>query len=54
MGQSKYNPTAQAAKAGELPPKPRKLSKRERERHVAKIIRERTGITRIFEGGPYG
>lgn len=31
MGQHKYNPTAIAAKNGELPPKPRKPSKRERE-----------------------
>ena len=32
MGQHKYNPTAIAAKNGELPPKPKKLSKRERDR----------------------
>lgn len=32
MGQHKYNPTAIAAKNGELPPKPEKLSKRERDR----------------------
>ena len=32
MGQHKYNPTAIAAKNGELPPKPKKLSKRETER----------------------
>ena len=32
MGQHKYNPTAIAAKNGELPPKPKKMSKRERER----------------------
>lgn len=31
MGQHKYNPTAIAAKNGELPPKPTKPSKRERE-----------------------
>lgn len=31
MGQHKYNPTAIAAKNGELPPKPPKMSKRERE-----------------------
>lgn len=32
MGQHKHNPTAIAAKNGELPPKPKKLSKRESER----------------------
>ena len=32
MGQHKYNPTAIAAKNGELPPKPEKMSKREAER----------------------
>lgn len=31
MGQHKYNPVAIAAKNGELPPKPKKPSKRERE-----------------------
>ena len=32
MGQHKHNPTAIAAKNGELPPKHKKMSKRERER----------------------
>lgn len=32
MGQHKYNPTAIAAKSGELPPKPKKMGKREAER----------------------
>lgn len=32
MGQHKYNPTAIAAAKGELPPKPKKISKREQER----------------------
>ena len=32
MGQHKYNPTAIAAKNGELPPKPKQTSKREAER----------------------
>lgn len=31
MGEHKHNPTAIAAKNGELPPKPQKMSKRERE-----------------------
>lgn len=32
MGQHKYNPTAIKAKNGELPPKPKKMSKRESDR----------------------
>jgi hypothetical protein len=32
MGQHKYNQTAIAAAKGELPPKPKKMSKRESER----------------------
>ena len=32
MGQHKYNPTAIKAKNGELPPKPKMMSKRESER----------------------
>ena len=32
MGQHKYNPTAIAAAKGELPPKPKKMGKRERDR----------------------
>ena len=32
MGQHKHNPTAIAAKNGELPPKPKMMSKREAER----------------------
>ena len=32
MGQHKYNPTAIKAKNGELPPKPKKMGKRESDR----------------------
>lgn len=32
MGQHKYNPNCQLARDGKLPPKPKKLSKRESER----------------------
>ena len=32
MGQHKFNQTATDAKAGKLPPKPKKMSKREAER----------------------
>ena len=34
MGQHKTNPIAIAAKEGKLPPKPKKLSKRERDRQL--------------------
>ena len=34
MGQHKYNPTAIKAKNGELPPKPKKLSKCESDRLI--------------------
>ena len=34
MGQHKHNPTAIAAKNGELPPKPKAMSKREAERLI--------------------
>ena len=32
MGQHKYNPNCQLAREGKLPPKPKRMSKRERER----------------------
>lgn len=34
MGQHKYNPTAIAKEKGEIPPKPPKKSKREREQEI--------------------
>lgn len=34
MGQHKYNPIAIAAKNGELPPKPKKKSKKQVEREI--------------------
>lgn len=58
MGQHKHNPTAIAAKNGELPHKPKKMGKREAERFLTReIMREierRTGIysalRRVKEG----
>lgn len=47
MGQHKHNPNCQLARDGKLPPKPNKLSKREHERLLYAMIRERTGIGRI-------
>ena len=40
MGQAKHNPIAIAAKNGELPPKKKKMSKRESERLVFKATEE--------------
>lgn len=47
MGAHKHNPTAVAAKNGELPPKPKGPSKREVEAWMAARIREVTGIDRL-------
>lgn len=47
MGQHKHNPTAIAAKNGELPPKPQKMSKRDREALLTSKIREVTGINAL-------
>lgn len=41
MGQHKYNPNCQLAKEGKLPPKPKKMSKREQERLLRAIIYDR-------------
>ena len=57
MGQHKYNPTAQAAKEGKLPPKPEKISKREQERQIYRLIGKITGgdyIRSFLGGGFYG
>ena len=46
MGQHKHNPTAIAAKAGEIPPKPRAtMSKRESERRILARMADRMGLT---------
>ena len=47
MGQHKHNTNCQLARDGKLPPKPKKLSKREQERLLYAMILERTGIGRI-------
>lgn len=47
MGQHKHNPTAIAAKNGELPPKPKKMGKREWERVIYGEIERVTGIDRF-------
>ena len=47
MGQHKYNPNCQLAREGKLPPKPKKMSKRQRDRLLMAMIYERTGIGAI-------
>ena len=48
MGQHKHNPTAIAAKNGELPPKEQpRLSKRQMEALIYKRIQDVTGMTDI-------
>ena len=47
MGQHKYNPNCQLAREGKLPPKPKKMSKRQRERLMMQMIYEKTGIGKI-------
>ena len=44
MGEHKHNPTAIAAKNGELPQKPKKMSKREMDAIIMAMIQEKTGI----------
>ena len=46
MGQHKHNPTAIAAKKGEIPPKPRAtMSKRESDRRILAHMADRMGLT---------
>lgn len=47
MGEHKHNPTAIAAKNGELPPKKKPVSKRELDRLLMKRIQEATGLPKI-------
>lgn len=47
MGHHKHNPTAIAAKNGDIEPKPQKLGKRERERLLIREIERVTGIDQI-------
>lgn len=48
MGQHKHNPTAIAAKNGELPPKEQpRLSKRQMDALMRKRIQDVTGVTDI-------
>lgn len=53
MGEHKHNPTAIAAKKGELPPKERGISKKKTERRAHQLIRELTGIA-VWERAMWG
>lgn len=56
MGEHKYNPTAIAAKNGELPPKKKKRSKRETEREMQRLVlvevHKRLGFAAVFSSTP--
>jgi len=47
MGHHKTNPTAIAAKNGEIPPKKKGLSKRQAEALMLKKIEDATGLTKL-------
>lgn len=47
MGQHKFNQTAIDAKEGKLPPKKKRMSKRERDYLIHKMIYEKTGLNDI-------
>ncbi|MBQ9168894.1 MAG: hypothetical protein IJX67_10890 [Oscillospiraceae bacterium] len=47
MGEHKHNPTAIAAKNGELPPKKKPMSKREQDAWLRQVIADKTGLTDI-------
>ena len=55
MGEHKHNPTAIAAKNGELPPKQRPMSKRQMDAIMRKRIQDATGLPQIVRalGGEY-
>lgn len=55
MGEHKHNPTAIAAKRGELPPKKKPMSKRKRDAILRKRIQDATGLPQIVRslGGEY-
>lgn len=56
MGEHKYNPTAIAAREGKLPPKKQKMSKRETERELRRLVfvevHKRLGIAAVVASAP--
>lgn len=49
MGEHKHNPNCELAKSGQLPPKPKKMSKRERDRWLMSEIKKHTGLDRLYQ-----
>lgn len=49
MGAHKYNPTAIAAKNGEIPPKQKGMSKAERDKLIKAMIYKKTGLNNIYK-----
>lgn len=49
MGEHKRNPTAIAAKNGELPPKKPGLPKRQREELIQAMLYQRLGLNQIYD-----
>ena len=47
MGEHKHNPNCQLAKEGKLPPKPKRMSKRQRDGLLMAMVYEKTGIGTI-------
>lgn len=52
MGEHKYNPTAIAAREGKLPPKKKKMSKRERESLIYIELHKRMGLATVVSHEP--
>lgn len=48
MGAAKYNPTATAAKRGELPPKPKTISKAKRRALLMAAVAQKTGASDLL------
>lgn len=49
MGEHKHNAIAIAAKKGELPPKPKRMTKRERDALITALIMKETGADKIYD-----
>lgn len=48
MGQHKYNPTAQTASRGELPPKSAPIGAAELRRRIMRALEKKTGLDKIY------
>ncbi len=47
MGEHKYNPTAQLAKEGKLPPKPNPITTAQSRRYMEAYLRKVTGMDKL-------